>query len=102
MTYNVFSGTLNPTHFTSPYMGSGRGWLAGDWPSTGAFSTLLRQTGLRATNGGVLATKSERKMLASTCLYSLYAWFDTCRSRMNEAYYRNVMLLKQFLTSRPM
>jgi len=25
--------------------------------------------------GGVLATKSERKMLASTCLYSLYAWF---------------------------
>ena len=27
------------------------------------------------STGGVLATKSERKMLASTCLYSLYAWF---------------------------
>ena len=55
-------------------MGSGRGWLAGDWPSTGAFLTLLRQSGLLASTGGVLATKSERKMLASTCLYSLYAW----------------------------
>jgi len=41
----------------------------------GAFSTLLRQSGLRASTGGVPATKSERKMLASTCLYSLYAWF---------------------------
>ena len=49
-------------------MGSGRVWLAGDWPSTGAFSTLLRQSGLRASNGGVLATKSEHLMLASTCL----------------------------------
>ena len=27
------------------------------------------------STGGVLASKSERKMLASTCLYSLYAWF---------------------------
>jgi len=44
-------------------------------PPTGAFSTLLRQSGLRASTGGVLATQSERKMLASTCLYSLYAWF---------------------------
>jgi len=33
----------------APYMGSGRGWLAGDWPSTGAFSTLLLQSGLRAS-----------------------------------------------------
>jgi len=40
----------------------------------GAFSTLLRQSTLRASTGGVLATKSERKMLASTCLYSLCAW----------------------------
>jgi len=40
-----------------------------------AFSTLLRQSGLRTFTGGVLATKSERKMLGSTCLYSLYAWF---------------------------
>jgi len=47
-------------------------------PATGrrrrAFSTLLRQSGMRASTGGVLATKSERKMSASTCLYSLYAW----------------------------
>ena len=32
----------------------------------GAFSTLLRRPGLRAFSDGVLATKSERKMLAST------------------------------------
>ena len=42
---------------------------------TGAFSTLLRQSGMWASTGGVLETKSERKMLASTRLYSLYAWF---------------------------
>jgi len=41
----------------------------------GAFSTLLWQPGLQASSDGVVATKSERKMLASTCLYSLYAWF---------------------------
>jgi len=41
----------------------------------GVFSTLLWRPGLRASTDGVLATKSERKMLASTCLYSLYAWF---------------------------
>jgi len=35
----------------------------------GALSTLLRRPGLRASSDGVLATKSERKMLASTCLY---------------------------------
>jgi len=42
----------------------------------GAFSTLLRRPGLRASSDGVLATKSEGKMLASTCLYSLYAWLN--------------------------
>ena len=41
----------------------------------GAFSTLLRWPGLQASSDGVLATKSERKMLASICLYSIYAWF---------------------------
>jgi len=40
----------------------------------GAFSTLLRRPGLRASSDGVLVTKSERKMLASTSMYSLYAW----------------------------
>jgi len=44
----------------------------------GAFLTLLRRPGLRASSDGVLATKSERKMLASTCLYSLYVWFLFC------------------------
>ena len=58
----------------APHTGSGRGLPASDRPPTGAFSTLLRQSGMRASTGGVLATKSERKMLASTCLYSLYAW----------------------------
>jgi len=47
---------LRSQHCT-PYIASGRGWLAGDWPSTGgAFSTLLRRPGLRASNGGFLAT----------------------------------------------
>ena len=44
-------------------MGSGRGWLVGDWPSTGG----VLKIGLRASSDGVLATKSELKMLASTC-----------------------------------
>ena len=46
----------------APHTGSGR---AGDRPLTGAFSTLMRQSGLRASTGGILATKSERKMLVS-------------------------------------
>jgi len=56
-------------------MESGRGWLAGDWPSTGGVLNINARPGLRASTGGVLATKSERKMLASIWLYSLYAWF---------------------------
>ena len=55
-------------------MGSGRGWLADDWPSTGAFATLMRQSGLWVSTGGVLGTKS---------LYSLYAWFGL-GGRLNE------------------
>ena len=54
----------------APHTGSGRGRPAGDQPPTGAFSTLMRQSGLWASTGGVLATKSERKMLASAWLYS--------------------------------
>ena len=50
----------------------------------GAFLTLLRQSGLRASTGGVLATKSKRKMLASTCLYSLYAWFTHVMLNRND------------------
>jgi len=49
---------------------------------TEAFSTLLRWPGLRASNGGVLATKRERKMLASTCLYSLCAWLIQCSTSL--------------------
>jgi len=52
-----------------------RALLAADWRVTGAFSTLLRRPGLRASSAGVLATKSERKLFASACMYSLYAWF---------------------------
>ena len=63
-------------------MGSGRGCLASHWPSTGGILniTAAAWTALRASSDGVLATKSERKMLASTCLYSLYAWFSTVQN----------------------
>ena len=60
---------------TLVYLGDVRALLISDRRVTEAFSTLLRRPGLRASNGGVLATLRERKMLASTCLYSLYAWF---------------------------
>ena len=56
-------------------MGSGLGWLAGDWPSTGSVLDITAVAWTAGSSDGVLATKSERKMLASTCLYSLYAWF---------------------------
>ena len=54
-------------------MGSGRGSLAGDWPSTGG---VLNITAAAWTAGFLWRSrnKSERKMLASTCLYSVYAW----------------------------
>jgi len=55
-------------------MGSVRGWLDGDWPSTGGVLNITAAAWTAASSDGVLATKSERKMLASTCLYSLYAW----------------------------
>jgi len=67
----------------------------------GVFSTLLRRPGLRASSDGVLATKSERKMLASTCLYSLYAWFNLyifdegSNSRISLCCYRYSRRLKQ-------
>ena len=60
----------------APYMGSGRGWLAGDWPSTGgAFSTLLRRPALRASTGSVLATTrtqnvSKYMLVLDLCLVS--------------------------------
>ena len=57
-------------------MRGARALLISDQQVTEAFSTLLRWPGLRASNGGVLATERERKMLASTCLYSLYAWLS--------------------------
>jgi len=43
----------------------------------GGVLNITAAAGLRASSDGVLAIKSERKMLASTCLYSLYAWFLT-------------------------
>jgi len=55
-------------------MGSGRGWLAGDWPSTGGVLNITAAAWTAVSSNGVLATDSERKMLARTCLYSLYAW----------------------------
>jgi len=41
----------------APYMESGRGWLAGDWPSMGGvLSITVQRPKLRASTGGVLAT----------------------------------------------
>jgi len=52
--------TLRPSRKMTVYCGNVRrgvrALLAGDWPSTGAFSTLLRRPELRASTGGVLAT----------------------------------------------
>ena len=65
-------------------MGSGRAWLAGDWPSTGgAFSRLLRRPGLRASSDGVLATKSERKFNVSEYMLVLaLCLVHNCISRL--------------------
>jgi len=59
------AGNWGRSQNCAPYMGSGRGWLAGDWPSTGGILNItMRQSELRASCiGGVLARKSERKML---------------------------------------
>jgi len=59
----------------APYMGSGVAGSPVIGRRWGALSTLLRRPGLRASSDGVLATRSERKMFAITCLYSLYAWY---------------------------
>jgi len=47
-----------------------------------AYGKRARPARRRLAAGGVLARKSERKMLASTCLYSLYAWLKTASSIM--------------------
>ena len=53
------------------------------WPVTGplrrAFSTLLRRPGLRASNGGVLATTRTQNVSEYMLVYSLYAWFPARR-----------------------
>jgi len=48
-------------------MGSGRGCLASDWPSTGGVLNITAAAWTAGSSDGVLATKSERKKLASTC-----------------------------------
>jgi len=62
----------------APHTASGRPTrrrLAADWGRSQHCCGSL-QCGL--STGGVLAIKSERKMLASTCLYLLYAWLLLC------------------------
>jgi len=54
-------------------MRSARGWLAVTGRRRGAFSTLLRRPGMRASNGGVLATTrtqnvSEYMLVLALCL----------------------------------
>jgi len=60
-----------------PHMASGHGRPASDWPSTVGvlnITAAVWNAVFPLVAYAVLATKSERKMLASTCLYSLYAW----------------------------
>jgi len=45
----------------------------------------------------VLATKSERKMLASTCLYSLYAWFIISCERRTKHDIATLQSVKKFV-----
>ena len=58
-------------------MGSGRGWLADDWPSTGAFLTLLQQPALWAStgwsSGNITRTQnvSEYMLVLALCLVML-------------------------------
>jgi len=60
----------------------GRGWLAGNWPSTGGVLNITAAAWTAGFHGGVLATYRERKMLASTWLYSLYAWLHSVIERI--------------------
>ena len=80
----------------APYMGSGRGWLAGDWPSMGAFSTLLRRPGLRASTGGVLATKSEQNvseymLVLALCLVFLFTDWMTSEGMLLSTHCRDLL-----------
>jgi len=72
----------------APHMGSGHGWLAGDWPSTGG---VLNITAAAWTAGFLWLRSGNKKrtqnMLASTCLYSLYAWLTGCE-RQDDAVQR--------------
>jgi len=52
----------------APYMASGRGWLAGDWPSTGG---VLKITAAAWTAGFQWWRSGD--IQAHTCLYSLRA-----------------------------
>jgi len=56
-------------------MESGRGWFAGDWPWTGGVLNITAAAWTAGFHWWCSGTKNECKMLASTCLYLLYAWF---------------------------
>ena len=59
----VTGGWWGHSQNCTPYMGSGHGSLAGDWPSTGGVLNITAAV----WTGGVLVTKSERKMLVPGC-----------------------------------
>ena len=65
----------------APHTGSGRGRPAAD----GGVLDITAAVWTADFHGGVLATKSERKMLASTCLYSLYMPGYSCSSPSRKA-----------------
>ena len=68
-------------------MGSGRGWLAGDWLSTGG---ILNITVVACTAGfhwwcSGNITRTQNVSEYSTCLYSLYAQFVNCTQHTAQA-----------------
>jgi len=75
----VTGGWQRRSQHCAPYIASGRGWLAGDWPSTGGGRCQHYCGGLDC--GLPMAAfwrhNANAKMLASTCLYSLCAWLMT-------------------------
>jgi len=57
----------------APYMGSGRGWLADDWPSTGCVLNITATAWTAGFHWWRSGNITRTQMLASTCLYSLCA-----------------------------
>jgi len=79
MTY-VFSGTLNPTHFTSLRSGRGCPLVVHCWADLQSVHGFRCYDNIQPANWQLMRTwqrtgeSGEREMSASTCLHSLYAF----------------------------